>query len=104
MNIKKLLGKRIQEIRKSKRMTQEQLSELIGIEPASLSNIENGKYYPTAENLDKILSVLNVKPGELFEFEHHASQDELLDEMYTAMKSNKELTVLMYKFYNSVKF
>lgn len=104
MNIKKLLGKRIQEIRKSKRMTQEQLSEFIGIEPASLSNIENGKYYPTAENLDKILSVLNVKPGELFEFEHHASQDELLDEMYTAMKSNKELTVLMYKFYNSVKF
>lgn len=104
MNIKKLLGKRIQEIRKSKRMTQEQLSELIGIEPASLSNIENGKYYPTAENLDKILSVLNVKPGELFEFEHHATQDELLDEMYTAMKSNKELTILMYKFYNSVKF
>lgn len=104
MNIKKLLGKRIQEIRKSKKMTQEYLSELIGIEPASLSNIENGKYYPTAENLDKILSVLNVKPGELFEFEHHASQDELLDEMYTAMKSNKELTVLMYKFYNSVKF
>lgn len=104
MNIKKLLGKRIQEIRKSKKMTQEQLSELIGIEPASLSNIENGKYYPTAENLDKIFSVLNVKPGELFEFEHQASQDELLDEMFFAMKSNKELTVLMYKFYNAVKF
>ena len=104
MNIKKLIGKRIQEIRKYRKLTQEQIAEFVRIETTSISNIENGKYYPTAENLDKILSVLNVKPGELFEFEHHASQDELLDEMYTAMKSNKELTVLMYKFYNSVKF
>jgi transcriptional regulator with XRE-family HTH domain len=53
MDIKKLLGKRIQEIRKSKKLTQEQVAEIIEMEPASLSNIENGKYYPTAENLEK---------------------------------------------------
>ena len=68
MNIKKLIGKRIQEIRKYRKLTQEQIAEFVGIETTSISNIENGKYYPTAENLDKILSVLNVKPGELFEF------------------------------------
>lgn len=104
MNIKKLIGKRIQEIRKSRKLTQEQLAEIVGIETASVSNIENGKYYPTAENLDKIITVLNIKPRELFEFEQHASQDELLDEMFTAMKSNKDLTILMYKFFISVKF
>ena len=51
MDIKKLLGKKIKEIRKNKNFTQEKMAELIGIETASLSNIENGKYYPTAENL-----------------------------------------------------
>lgn len=104
MNIKKLLGKRIQEIRKYKKMTQEQLSELVGIEPSSLSNIENGKYYPTAENLDKIITVLKITPKELFTLEHNANADELLNEMYNAMKENKELTVLMYKFYSTIKY
>ncbi len=104
MNIKKLMGKRIQEIRKHRKLTQEQVAEFVGIETASISNIENGKYYPTAENLDKIINVLNISPRDLFEFEHHTAQNELIDEMATAMKSNKELTILMYKFYNSVKF
>ena len=40
MNNKKLLGKRIKEIRKSKGYTQEQLSEMIEIETSSLSGIE----------------------------------------------------------------
>lgn len=104
MGIKKLLGKRIQEIRKSRKMTQELLSELIGIEPSSLSNIENGKYYPTAENLDKIITVLKITPKDLFTLEHNANIDEILDEMYNAMKENKELTLLMYKFYTTIKF
>ena len=60
MNIKKLLGKRIQEIRKSKKLTQEYVAELVGIEVVSLSNIENGKYYPTAENLKKIINISKI--------------------------------------------
>ena len=60
MDIKKLLGKRIKEVRKSKGLTQEQVAEIIGMEPASLSNIENGRYYPTSDNLEKIINVLGV--------------------------------------------
>ena len=67
MDIKVLLGKRIQEIRKSKKITQDYLAEKVGIETVSLSNIERGKFYPTAENLNKIITVLEIKPDELSE-------------------------------------
>ena len=42
MNLKQNIGKRIQEIRKSKKLTQEKLSELADIAQNSLSNIETG--------------------------------------------------------------
>ncbi len=102
--IKQLLGKRIKEIRKSRKLTQEQLAEFINIETSSISNIESGKYYPTAENLDKIINVLNVTPQELFQLEHNKNNETLIEEMTLSMKNNAELTKLMYKFYLTVKF
>lgn len=103
MDIRKLLGARIQELRKSKNITQEYLAELVGIDTVSLSNIERGKYYPSSENLNKILKILNVEPAELFEFQHLASHQELLDEMFSTMKNNEKLTRLVYKFFKLVK-
>ena len=102
MDIKKLLGNRIQEIRKSKKITQEFLAESIGIETASMSNIERGKYYPTAENLNKILSILQIQPDELFDFKHLAPAKDLIEEMNNSMKNNDRLVRLMYKFYRSI--
>lgn len=45
MDIKKEIGSRIKAIRKAKGYTQEQLAELVGIEPPSLSYIETGKFH-----------------------------------------------------------
>ncbi len=104
MNIKKLLGKRIQEVRKSKKLTQEKIAEAINIETSSLSNIENGKYYPTADNLEKIIDILEVKPSELFTFEYMDLQNDLMQEMILAMESDEKLTRLMYKFFMTVKY
>ena len=104
MNIKKLLGKRLQEIRKSKKFTQEQMAELVGVETSSISNIENGKYYPSADNLDKILEALNVKPSDIFMFEHNAPKEELISEMTKSMYEDEKLTKLLYKFYKAVNF
>ncbi len=104
MSIKKLLGKRLQEIRKSKHLTQEQVAEMIGVETPSISNIENGKYYPSAENIDKIMEVLNVTPHEVFNCESHAKSEDLIEEMLCSMKNDINLTRLMYKFYLSVKY
>jgi len=104
MNIKKLLGKRLQEIRKKRNLTQERLAELVGLDTSSISHIENGKYYPNAENLDKILDVLKIKPSEIFTFENYSPKEELIAEMNEAMQHDEKLTRLMYKFYLSAKF
>lgn len=103
MNIKKLLGKRIQEIRKKQNITQEYLAELVDIDTSSMSHIENGKHYPSAENLDKILKVLNIKPSEIFSFESYAPIEELIEEMVSSMQTDENLTKLMYKFYLCIK-
>lgn len=101
MDIKKLLGKRIQEIRRSQNITQEYLAELIGIETVSLSNIERGKYYPTSENLNKIIDILKIEPEELFSFKHLGSHKQLLDEINKKLVQDENLTRIVYKFCKS---
>ena len=97
MNIKKLLGKRIQELRKRKNLTQEKVAELVNIETGSLSNIENGKYYPTAENLEKILNALNSSPSELFQFEHLQESETMIDEITKILQKNPSKIKDFYK-------
>lgn len=97
MNIKKLLGKRIQEIRKKRKLTQEKVAELINIETVSLSNIENGRYYPTAENLEKILKVLNITPEELFKISHLQKKEILIDEIICLLQNNPDKLEEIYK-------
>lgn len=104
MNIKKLLGKRLQEIRKSRNYTQEQIAEFAGLETSSISNIENGKYYPSAENLEKLMKILKITPSELFSFESYANTNDLINEMTVSMKNNEKLARIMYKFYTTIKF
>ena len=60
MENKKLLGKRIKEIRKNNSLTQEKLAELVGIETMSLSAIESGRHFSSMPTLEKIASILKV--------------------------------------------
>ena len=59
MDTKILLGKRLREIRKRKNLKQEQLAELINVEPASISNIENGRNFPSLQTLENIIKTYN---------------------------------------------
>lgn len=69
-NLKKLLGLRIKEIRKSLNMTQERLAELVGIGTPNISYIENGKFAQSVDTLEKMAKVMNVKPYEFYMFDH----------------------------------
>lgn len=68
--LKKLLGKRIREIRVARNLTQEDLSELTEIGASSISKIESGHFHPTDENLERIAKALNVEPYKLYMFNH----------------------------------
>lgn len=61
----RLLGHNIQLIRKLKGLTQQELSDQIGINLQSLSKIERGINYPTLETLEKLTEALGVTPNEL---------------------------------------
>lgn len=104
-NIKELLGKRIREIRKQKKMTQETLAEYADIEIASLSNIENGKNYPNFETLNKISNAFNILPYELYVFEHldNNNHTKLIEEMVQSMTKDKDLTNKLYLAYKALK-
>ena len=101
-NIKKLLGNRIREIRRSKNLTQERLAEMGGIGTPNISYIETGKFAPSMDTLEKIAEVLDVKPFELYMFEPLKPAKELRQELIKAM-DDENLLKLLYKFYLTVK-
>lgn len=97
MDKKKLLGNRLRELRRRKGIKQEKLAELISVEPATISNIENGKNYPSMINLENILNVLGSSFLEAFDFEHKNSTENLIDEINIAMQNNPNKIEDFYK-------
>jgi DNA-binding XRE family transcriptional regulator len=53
-SVKKLLGQRIKEIRKSKNLTQPALAELVNVDSKYISRIETGNSYPSLDTLEKL--------------------------------------------------
>ena len=103
LDIKKLLGKRIKELRTRKHLTQAQLAETVGMVERNLSKIECGQTFVTSETLSKIISALEIKPADLFNFEHNQDKAELKEELLQAIQYKSVDIELMYKFYKSIK-
>lgn len=62
----KLLGKRIQKHRKEIGLSQEKLGDKIGISRAYMGYIEQGRYGPSLEVLEKIAKALSIPLKQLF--------------------------------------
>ena len=88
--IKKLLGKRIREVRILRNLTQEDLSELTDIGASSISKIESGYFHPTDENLDKIAKDLKIEPYKLYMFNHQKDTKTLISDLENILKSATE--------------
>ena len=97
MDKKQLLGKRLRELRKRTGINQEKLAEYINVEPAAISNIENGKNYLSMINLENILNVLDVTFMEVFDFEHKNSNENLIQQINSLLKNNPDKIEDFYK-------
>ncbi|MBN1293114.1 MAG: helix-turn-helix transcriptional regulator [Candidatus Latescibacteria bacterium] len=75
MNIKKILGNNIRVYRKKAQMTQELLSEELGISAKHLSKIESGQNFISSELLENLYRILNVTPSALFYSPDHDGLD-----------------------------
>ncbi len=56
-----LIGKAIKQTRQERKLTQEELGKLIGVQKAQISRLENNASNVTMETLIKVFSALNAK-------------------------------------------
>ena len=64
MNLKPI-GTRIQEIRKAKKLTQEQLAEMVDLSPSYISAVERGAKTPKLETLIELANTLGASADDL---------------------------------------
>ncbi len=93
--LKKLFGQRIRELRKNKKLTQEELAELVWMDPQYFCKIENGNHFPSLKNLVKLASALDVEVKDLFTY-NETPKSETLRKINNGIKklNTKELTFL----------
>ncbi len=102
--LKEQFAKKLKSIRKSRKLTQEQLAELVDVDFRYISFLENARSFPSCDLLEKITKALNISYADLFIFEENLSREEikkqlieiiqLLDDknLYTLFKIAKDLT------------
>jgi transcriptional regulator with XRE-family HTH domain len=67
--LQKKLGQRIAGLRRSKKLTQEQLAEAVDCSVEFISLVERGVNAPSVAGLEKFAKVLKVEVRDLFTFE-----------------------------------
>ena len=98
-SLKKKFGKRVKELRKSHKLTQEQMAEMVNLEPPNVSKMENGLHFPLPDKIEKLAKALQVDIKDLFDFEHFQSRQLLLDKIQIYLKKAREKDIeLVYKF------
>ncbi len=102
-DIKKLLGKKIQNLRKSQGYSQLEFAEKIDISLNGLGTIETGKGFLTAETLEKILKVLNIEPNELFSFGNTETEQQLYDNIVRLLDNIKYDREKLSKIYSIIR-
>lgn len=65
-NIKKLFGQNLSHMRKSSKMTQEQLAEIVNMDYKTISGIETGKAFVSSEAMAKFCNYFNIEPYHFF--------------------------------------
>ncbi len=97
MNTKELLGLKVKEIRRMRKLTQEKLSEIIGVDNGYISKLEVGQNFPSIGTLEKIAKALDVELVELFQFTMTKEQDfkTEINRIYDGL--NREKQFILYK-------
>ena len=97
MDTKKLLGLKIREIRRARKITQEKLSEVIGLDNGYISKVESGQNFPSLKTLEKMANALGVSISAFFDFESIQEHDfkSEINRIYDNL--NNEMKYTMYK-------
>lgn len=103
MGVKEELGKKIKRMRLNRGLTQEQLAEAVDVSQRTLSGIEIGENFVTAETLDKIIKALNTTTEELFATNHLRDDKMLVEEIIKNVNYIAKDSVKLDILYNVTK-
>lgn len=65
-DLRNTVGDRMRAIRKAQGLTQQQLAELSNLDDAYIGAVERGERNFSIDTLEKIVTALQIQPGELF--------------------------------------
>ena len=103
MDIRKVIGIRLRELRKLKGLNQVKMADLAGVNPKYYSEIERGQRNVTIKILEKIATKLGVTLDELFWFPTDAKLskkgEEVVALVTTLLKSKDEKSLAKLKIF-----
>jgi transcriptional regulator with XRE-family HTH domain len=85
-DVRVLLARNMKRCREIIGLSQMKLADRVGCSTTLIGNIEIGKRFPSAENLNKIAAALDIPPSELF-----AEESEAIDRMQTTQELRARL-------------
>ena len=101
-DIKKLFGLKIKEYRTKRGLKQCKLSELVDVDPKTISVIESGKNFPSPKLIYKLAVALKVETKDLIDFNHLQEEKNLKTEIISMVnKLSKENLSILYKITKS---
>ena len=99
-----LLGRKIRELRKERKWTQEYLSELLDVNPKSILRIESGQTFPTIQNIEKLSEVFEIEISDLFNNKSFADIKDLKQEIFSTIETlDYNKTRALYNFLSAIK-
>jgi transcriptional regulator with XRE-family HTH domain len=85
-----LVGRKIRQLRRQRKLTQVELAEKIGIHQSDLSRMEQGEYKVGLDTLLKILATFDLSIGDFFE---EGNRAETVVEKYKALSPSAQREV-----------
>ena len=85
-----LVGRKIRQLRRQRKLTQVELAEKIGIHQSDLSRMEQGEYKVGLDTLIRILQTFDLSIGEFFE---ESARENVVVEKYKSLSPSAQKEV-----------
>lgn len=82
----KIIGQTFKKIRKSKKLTQEDIAEKSDITPEYLSKFENGKYNASIYNIILLCRAVDISPMRLLHYFFSSNDDCIIENLLDELK------------------
>jgi len=97
-----LIGTKIKEIRRKRKISQEHLAEMISMNHRTILRIENSHTIPTIETLDKIAKALSVDLADFFAVEHLQNRKDIIQNINETLEKMSDSD--LKSFYKAIYF